>query len=173
MEFGGGHTGWSCAWLINLYARLQNGDKAEEYIDYLLNKLTAPNMFDLHPPLERISGIPWVFQIDGNFGACAGICEMLLQSHAGYADILAALPDEWQDGSFDGLVARGNFVVGATWRGGIVTEIRVHSRVGGKLMLHAKGLSGAKSEKPFSALEDDMVSIETLAGESFLIEIPK
>lgn len=81
MKFGGGHTGWSCAWLINLYARLQNGDKAEEYIDYLLNKLTAPNMFDLHPPLERISGIPWVFQIDGNFGGACGIAQVLLQSH--------------------------------------------------------------------------------------------
>ena len=156
-------TGWAAAHRLCLWARTGEGNRAHDLLVSMMKNNILPNFWDTHPP----------FQIDGNFGACAGICEMLLQSHAGYADILAALPDEWRDGSFDGLVARGNFVVGATWRGGIVTEIRVHSRVGGKLMLHAKGLSGAKSEKPFSALEDDMVSIETLAGESFLIEIPK
>ena len=118
MKFGGGHTGWSCAWLINLYARLQNGDKAEEYIDYLLNKLTAPNMFDLHPPLERISGIPWVFQIDGNFGGACGIAQVLLQSHLDEIFLLPALPKNWQEGSVTGICAEGGFEVDMTWEKG-------------------------------------------------------
>ena len=125
----------------------------------MLKNNILPNLWDTHPP----------FQIDGNFGACAGICEMLLQSHAGYIDVLAAIPDEWGSGSFDGLVARGNFVIGATWSGGKITEIRVKSRVGGKLTLRANGLQSAKSEKEFTITADGMISAETSAGEEFTI----
>ena len=94
---------------------------------------------------------------------------MLLQSHAGYADVLAAIPDEWESGSFDGLVARGNFVIGATWSGGKITEIRVKSRVGGTLTLRAGSLPAAKSEKKFTRTADGMISAETAAGEEFTI----
>ena len=137
MEAGGGHTGWSCAWLINLYARLQKGDKAEQYINYLLCRLTAPNLFDLHPPLERIPGIPWVFQIDGNFGGACGIAQMLLQSHLDEIFLLPALPENWKEGSVTGLCAEGGFVVDMAWKEGRLTGGRIFSKHGGKAVLRS------------------------------------
>lgn len=108
--------GWSCAWLINLWARLGDGTKANHYYEELLRQSVYDNLFDLHPPLGETEGEREVFQIDGNFGSASGVAEMLISSEKGKITILPALPDSWKNGKVRGLLASGAIEVDITWK---------------------------------------------------------
>jgi len=133
-------TGWSMGWKTGIWARLQDGNRAYRILANQIRLITEDsaefeaggtytNMFAAHPP----------YQIDGNFGVTAGISEMLVQSHDGAIHLLPALPDVWSEGRVSGLVTRGGFEIDMAWRDGEVTELTVHSRLGGpvRLRLHS------------------------------------
>lgn len=152
-------TGWSLGWKTNFWARMLDGNHAYQIIKNMLHLLpsedrdsiaahpdgrTYPNLFDAHPP----------FQIDGNFGCAAGVCEMLVQSHDGAVHLLPALPDAWTNGEVKGLCTRGGFTIDIKWQNGVIQTATIHSSIGGILRLRSyvplkgKGLKQAKGACP-------------------------
>jgi alpha-L-fucosidase 2 len=161
-------TGWSLAWKINYWARMEEGTRAHDLIRILATPAKlAPNMFDLHPP----------FQIDGNFGATSGIAEMLLHSHAGELHVLPALPTAWPSGKVQGLRGRGGYTVGATWNNNQTTEILVRPDRDGTIRIRSRILTGTPqvtdltsgSPVTVTRLETDLVTLPGLAGRTYRV----
>ncbi len=117
LKHGGAGTGWSRAWMIGMFARFSDGERAYDNLHAILAQATLDNLWDVCPP----------FQIDGNFGATAAVAEMLLHSHNNEIKLLPALPAQWPDGLITGLKARGNYTVDISWKDGQLVEATVRA----------------------------------------------
>ncbi|HPI72636.1 MAG TPA: glycoside hydrolase family 95 protein [bacterium] len=153
LRHGGGHTGWSRAWIANFYARLLDGEEAHAHLQLLLQKSTAGNLFDLHPP----------FQIDGNFGGTAAIAEMLLQSHENELSLLPALPSAWPTGSVRGLRGRGGYTVDLRWQQQALSGFKIRFDRGGAVLLRKP------ASMPAMTFQDASGQAKTWEGETVMI----
>lgn len=156
-------TGWALAMRLLCYARLGKGNDCDEIICNIMRKMILKNFFGTHPP----------FQIDGNFGLMAGICEMLLQSHTGKIKLLPALPDSWNNGEIKGLVARGNFVVDIEWKDGKLKKGAVLSNMGGECALMYDGkvilVEDEEGKEIQTAFENGVTKFNTEKGKKYII----
>lgn len=160
-------TGWGMGQRINTWARLGDGNRAHKLITDLFASGIYSNLWDTHPP----------FQIDGNFGMTSGVAEMLMQSNAGYINLLPALPDEWADGNVSGLVARGNFEIEMSWKDGKIEKAALLSNNGGEAVVQLDNASLAVvtdsdgKTVEFDAIKENRISFDTEAGKTYQISM--
>ena len=169
-------TGWSMGWKVNLWARALDGDHARKIIKNALKHSTSYgtdqyaggiyyNLWDSHAP----------FQIDGNFGVCSGIAEMLMQSHTDTIQILPALASTWESGSITGLKAVGDFIVDINWTAGQLTTAKIVSNQGQPLVINYKGLAGKKvsvngEEVSYTIVDANTIEVKAAAGDTVEID---
>ncbi len=164
---GNNTSGWGMAHRLNLRARTKDSEKSYAVLTKIIKEKTLPNLWTIHPP----------FQIDANLGYLSGVTEMLLQSHEGFIEPLPALPNEWRNGSYRGLVARGNFEVSTEWKNGRATLIKITSRIGGLCRIKYSGIENAQltdsSGKYISYVEKnpDLISFQTKKGSVYLLRL--
>ncbi len=160
-------TGWGMGQRINTWARLGDGNRAHKLITDLFASGIYANLWDTHPP----------FQIDGNFGMTSGVSEMLMQSNAGYINLLPALPDVWADGSVEGLVARGNFEISMSWADKRIESASLLSNNGGEAVVQLDDAALATVTDSdgnvidFEAVSEDRISFNTEAGKTYTISM--
>ena len=180
LDNGGGHTGWSRAFITNMWARLEQSDMAYENLLELLKSSTLPNLFNSLPTFQvdgiSIFGSRTLFQIDGNFGGTAAIAEMLIQSHTGEICILPALPDAWKSGSFSGLRLRGGFEAAIKWKNGKVVFVVFKAVVPNSIRIRApreqtiSQVLNYSGSREFKKNEDWTISISMEKGETITVE---
>lgn len=159
---GGGHTGWSCAWIANMWARLGDGHMVYENLKKLITHSTCPNLLNTLPP----------FQIDGNFGGVSAITEALLQCTAGEIVLLPALPVEWGEGTVTGLRAKGGFGINLEWSEGRLRTAHVVSSKGGECRLRVNCVASVTccGETVGSRIEDGVIIFDTAPNTAYTIK---
>ncbi|WP_432663337.1 glycoside hydrolase family 95 protein [Wukongibacter baidiensis] len=160
--YGGGYTGWSCAWLISMWARLLDGEKAYQWIQTLIGRSSYTNLLNLHPPM----------QIDGNFGLVAGLVEMMIQSHDNIIHLLPALPKALQNGSFKGIKARGGYEFELEWSNGCIKNGSINSKRQGVCSIRSSSpivILNSQNEIVSETVTEQLYTFKTKENETYKI----